>query len=76
MDILNAFRSLPPISHFGIRRDDDFADRLHYKYTVGILIFFSIVIATKQFSNDQIQWYEQILLSLSSLIFAFLLPLI
>ncbi|CAF1309860.1 unnamed protein product [Adineta steineri] len=55
MDILNAFHRLPTISYFGIRRDDDFADRLNYKYTVGLLIFFSILVATKQFSNDQIQ---------------------
>lgn len=58
MDILNAFHRLPPISHFGIRRDDDFADRLNYKYTVALLIFFSIVVASKQFSNDHIQWYN------------------
>ena len=56
MDILNAFHRLPQISYFGVRRDDDFADRLNYKYTVGLLIFFSIIIASKQFSNDHIQW--------------------
>ena len=56
MDILNAFRNLPAISHVGVRRDDNFSDRLNYKYTVGLLIFFSIVVASKQFSNDQIQW--------------------
>ena len=56
MDLLNAFQRLPSISYLGIRRDDDFADRLNYKYTVGLLIFFSIVVAGKQFSNDQIQW--------------------
>ncbi|CAF1364496.1 unnamed protein product [Adineta steineri] len=55
MDILNAFHRIPQISYFGIRRDDDFADRLNYKYTVGLLIFFSIIIASKQFSNDHIQ---------------------
>ncbi|UJR26456.1 hypothetical protein I4U23_007786 [Adineta vaga] len=55
MDILNAFHRLPQISYFGIRRDDDFADRLNYKYTVGLLVFFSIIIASKQFSNDHIQ---------------------
>ncbi len=56
MDILNAFHRIPQISHFGIRRDDDFADRLNYKYTVGLLVFFSIIVASKQFSNDHIQW--------------------
>ncbi|CAF2647519.1 unnamed protein product [Rotaria sp. Silwood2] len=55
MDLLNAFQRLPSISYFGIRRDDDFADRLNYKYTVGLLIFFSIVVASKQFSMDPIQ---------------------
>ena len=56
MDLLNAFNRIPAISYFGIRRDDNFADRLNYKYTVGLLVFFSIVIASKQFSNDHIQW--------------------
>ena len=56
MDLLNAFNRIPSISYFGIRRDDDFADRLNYKYTVGLLVFFSIVVANKQFSNDHIQW--------------------
>lgn len=56
MDILNAFHRLPPISYFGVRRDDDFADRLNYKYTVGLLILFSIIVAAKQFSTDPIQW--------------------
>lgn len=55
MDLLNAFHRLPAISYFGARKDDDFADRLNYKYTVGLLVFFSIVVASKQFSNDQIQ---------------------
>ncbi|CAF0719484.1 unnamed protein product [Rotaria sp. Silwood1] len=55
MDLLNAFHRIPQISYFGVRRDDDFADRLNYKYTVGLLIFFSIVVASKQFSNDHIQ---------------------
>jgi hypothetical protein len=57
MDILYAFQRLPSITYFGIRRDDDFVDRLNYKYTVGLLVLFSIVVASKQFSNDQIQWY-------------------
>ena len=56
MDLLNAFYRLPSISYLGVRRDDNFADRLNYKYTVAILIFFSIVIASKQFSSDPIQW--------------------
>ena len=56
MYVLNAFHRLPQISYLGVRRDDDFADRLNYKYTVGVLIFFSILVASKQFSNDHIQW--------------------
>lgn len=71
MDILNAFHRLPTITYFGVRRDDNFADRLNYKYTVGLLIFFSIVVASKQFSNDQIQWYR-LFLSLSLRISFFL----
>lgn len=30
------------------RLDDDFSDRLNYRFTVGLLIFFAIIIITKQ----------------------------
>ena len=62
MDLFATVSRLP-FSVLGPHRSDTCTvDRLNYKYTVGLLVFFSIVIASKQFSNDQIQWCNRYLL--------------
>ena len=32
--------------------DDEFADRLNYRYTVGLLLFFTLIVSTKQSSSE------------------------
>ena len=35
-------------------RDDDFSDRLSYWYTTAVLVFFSVIVTSKQFVGDAI----------------------
>jgi hypothetical protein len=51
MDIIgiaNRFQTLL----FAPRLDDDFSDRLNYRYTVAVLVLFSVIILTRQSSSD------------------------
>lgn len=34
------------------KSDDDFSDRLNYRFTVSLLIFGSIVITTRQYTSE------------------------
>ncbi|KAI0979669.1 hypothetical protein GJ496_011242 [Pomphorhynchus laevis] len=55
MDIIGAITRLPALI-FGVERhDDDFTDRLSYKYTVAILVVFAIIVTNRQFGTKQIQ---------------------
>ena len=54
MDMLHMSR-MPFLSFFGsAASDDDFADRLNYKYTVAILVVFAFVVTNKHFSHNQV----------------------
>ena len=55
MDIL-ALVSRVPFLVFGSvdRNDDDFADRMNYKYTVAVLVIFAIIVTNRQFGQKQI----------------------
>lgn len=54
MDILSVVTRVP-ILVFGIERhDDDFADRINYKYTVAVLVIFAIIVTNRQFGTKQI----------------------
>ncbi len=35
--------------------NDDFSNRLNYRYTVGILILFSIILTTRQYGSEVIK---------------------
>ena len=48
-------RRVPLLGFFGSSAsDDDFADRLNYKYTVAILVVFAFVVTNKHFGHNQI----------------------
>jgi hypothetical protein len=36
-------------------QDDDGADRLNYKYTVAILVIFTVIVTNRQFGTKQIR---------------------
>ncbi|CAF0715290.1 unnamed protein product [Brachionus calyciflorus] len=40
---------------FGVSSDDDFSDRLNYRYTVGLLVLFSIILTSRQYSSEVIK---------------------
>ncbi len=37
---------------FEPKLDDDFSDRLNYRYTTAFLIFFSILVTFRQYSSE------------------------
>lgn len=55
MDVLALSRRIPLLGFFGATAsDDDFADRLNYKYTVAILVVFAFIVTNKHFGHNQI----------------------
>lgn len=49
--ILGLFGGVP---HGTSRNDDDFSDRLNHRYTVCLMVIFSIVVSTSQYVGDPI----------------------
>lgn len=54
MDVLGLASRIPTMV-FGAKSDDDFSDRLNYRYTVALLIFFSIILTTRQYGSEVIK---------------------
>ncbi len=54
MDVLSLASRLQS-SVFGSRSDDDFSDRLNYRYTVGLLLLGSIIITTRMYGSEVIK---------------------
>jgi hypothetical protein len=55
MDVLAMSRRVPLLGFFGgTASDDDFADRLNYKYTVAILVVFAFIVTNKHFGHNQV----------------------
>lgn len=60
MDILALSRRIPLLGFFGSSAsDDDFADRLNYKYTVAILVIFAFIVTNKHFGHNQVREIEK-----------------
>jgi hypothetical protein len=53
MDVLSLSKLSSSV--FGVKSDDDFSDRLNYRYTVGLLILFSIILTTRQYGSEVIK---------------------
>ena len=53
MDVLTLANRLPSVI-FGSSSDDDFSDRLNYRYTVAILVLFSIILTSRLYSSEVI----------------------
>lgn len=51
MDVLKIANRLPNLV-FDTKSDDDFSDRLNYKYTVALLVLFSIILTTRQYGSE------------------------
>lgn len=57
MDMLTMSRRIPLLGFFGsAASDDDFADRLNYKYTVAILVIFAFIVTNRHFSHNQVSF--------------------
>ena len=51
MDVVKLSSSLTQ-NVFGAKTDDDFSDRLNYRYTVAVLLLFSVILTTRQYSSE------------------------
>ena len=51
MDIIAHLTKLQS-SVFVNRNDDDFADRLNYRYTIAVLVTFAVIVSHRQFSQS------------------------
>ncbi len=51
MDILKLTSGLSN-DVFDAKSDDDFSDRLNYRYTVALLMFFTLILTTRQYSSE------------------------
>ena len=54
MDILKLTSGLSN-DVFGAKSDYDFSDRLNYSYTVALLMFFTLILTTRQYSSEVTQ---------------------
>jgi len=54
MDQLVGVVGLGAVPYAKSRRDDDYADRMHHRTTVALLVCFAVLVSTKQFVGNPI----------------------
>lgn len=54
MDIIDAIKNLSVSRRRSLRNDDFLVDRLHHRYTVGLLVIFCAIITTNQYAGEPI----------------------
>jgi hypothetical protein len=59
VDILYLITFVPTVLVSLLRSDDDLYDKINYKYTVALLVLFSVITATKQFDDDRIECWNR-----------------
>jgi hypothetical protein len=59
VDILYIITFVPTILLSTLRSDDDAFDKMNYKYTVGVLVLFATITASKQFDDDRIECWNR-----------------
>ena len=59
VDILYIITFVPTILLSTLRSDDDTFDKMNYKYTVGTLVLFATITASKQFDDDRIECWNR-----------------
>ncbi|CAF1333578.1 unnamed protein product [Adineta steineri] len=59
VDLLTIIAFVPTILLSSLRTDDDGFDKLNYKYTVGLLVLFAVLTASKQFDDDRIECWNR-----------------
>jgi hypothetical protein len=50
MDVFFIASRVPQVL-ISTKNDDDFSDRLNYRYTVALLLLFSVVVVTRQYGS-------------------------
>ncbi|CAF0956922.1 unnamed protein product [Rotaria sordida] len=59
VDLIYLITLVPTVLLSQLRSDDDVFDKINYKYTVGLLVLFATVTATKQFDDDRIECWNR-----------------
>jgi hypothetical protein len=57
MDVVGLANRIPNML-FGFKSVDDFSDRVNYRYTVALLIFFSVILTTKQYGSNDVSLFD------------------
>jgi hypothetical protein len=59
VDLLYIITLVPTVLLASLRSDDDMFDKINYNYTVGLLVLFATITASKQFDDDRIECWNR-----------------